>query len=447
MKQKSELAVIDFTKFDIQQLPELKGKKEEIKKVIKENPIVKVTDNASYELAKKSRTAVKTLRTSLEKEKKEVNDRIKKNVLEVVANEYDSLITDVKNDENARQKEVTAWEEKKEQERLEKVRLEQERVNGIKKSIHDFRENNEKFIASCVFESIEATKTVFEKNVSEFDRTSLAEYEVLFDDTVAYLDNLLEARIATLTEQENIRLAKIELEKEQEKQRLEAERIAEEQRIERERIEAEQKRIAEEQRIAQEKFLKEKREFEEKQAEAKFQERVKILLEIGLVRDDENKGFKILNKETQLFFDWQISSFDDNNFETSLSWFIKQMSTVENNESAKEERQFDSEPLATSSESIIGNRISIGDYHEDDVDPKGIKTENVWVSTAEIFNELREVESEETNLADYTVTVWQNDNSVKVELSFLAEDFVKFSHLTVKEILQKEFDVPTRKQQ
>jgi len=66
-EKKSQVAVIDFTKFDIQQLPELHGKKEEIKKVIEANPVVKITDNASYELAKKSRTAVKTLRTSLEK--------------------------------------------------------------------------------------------------------------------------------------------------------------------------------------------------------------------------------------------------------------------------------------------------------------------------------------------------------------------------------------------
>jgi len=135
--EKSQVAVIDFTKFDIQQLPELHGKKEEIKKVIKANPVVKITDNASYELAKKSRTAVKTLRTSLEKEKKEVNDRIKKSVLEVVANEYDSLITGVRNDENARQEEVTAWEEIKENERLEKLRLEQERVDNIKNKLYE----------------------------------------------------------------------------------------------------------------------------------------------------------------------------------------------------------------------------------------------------------------------------------------------------------------------
>jgi hypothetical protein len=361
MSNKKEIAVIDFTKFDIQQLPELQGKKEEIKKVIKENPVVKVTDNASYELAKKSRTAVKTLRTSLEKEKKEVNDRIKKNVLEVVANEYDSLIADVRNNENARQEEASAWEEKKEQERLEKLRLEQERVDGIKKSIRDFRENNEKFIASCVFESIDATKEVFEKGVSEFDRESLAEFEVLFDDAVAYLDHLLETRIATLTEQENMRLEQIRLAEEREKQEAESKRIAEEMRIEREKYLAEQKRVAEEQRIAQENFLREKREFEEKQAEAKFQERKKFLVDEDYWRiyllaecaeeEDVAKG-KLLN--------YTESEFED----FKLAVLKAKEPVVESNESAKESVvvfEIDGDNLTAHEE-----------YHEADVDPKGV---------------------------------------------------------------------------
>jgi len=272
--EKKEVAVIDFTKFDIAQLPELKGKKKEIANLIKANPIVEVTDNSSYELAKKSRTAVKTLRTSLEKEKKDVNDRIKKNVLEVVANEYDSLIESVKSDENARQKPVTDWEEKKEQERLEKARLEQERIDGIKKSIGEFREFWEDKVSSITFETIEDISDLYSVAVVEFDRDSLAEFDVLFTDAVNYIDKMLESRIKTLEEQEEIRITQIELAKEKERQEAEAKKIAEE-----------QKRVAEEQRIAQEKFLAEKKEFEEKQAEAKLQSRIKQLTDLGIHED------------------------------------------------------------------------------------------------------------------------------------------------------------------
>ena len=82
--QKQELAVIDFTQFSVAQLPELKGKKEEIASIIEANPIVEIVDNATYESAKKSRTAVKTLRTGLEKEQKDVKKKIKEHVLDVV---------------------------------------------------------------------------------------------------------------------------------------------------------------------------------------------------------------------------------------------------------------------------------------------------------------------------------------------------------------------------
>jgi hypothetical protein len=415
----NKVAVIDFTKFDIQQLPELQGKKEEIKKVIKENPVVKVTDNASYELAKKSRTAVKTLRTSLEKEKKEVNDRIKNNVLLVVANEYDSLIADVRNDENARQEEVSAWEEKKEQERLEKLRLEQERVDGIKKSIHDFRENNEKFIASCVFESIEATKEVFEKSVSEFDREKLAEFEVLFDDTVAYLHNLLEARISTLTEQENIRLAKIEIEKEQERQRIAAEKAAETQRIQLEKIEAEQKRVAEEQRIAQENFLREKREFEEKQAEAKFQERKKFLA------DEDYWRIYLLAEcaEEEHVAKGKLLNYTDSEFEDfKLAVLKAKEPVVESNEFAKEE------------------------WHEEDVDAKGISDKNFKPGEDVDFHPKEISEAEESIVFDaLTEETWED---------IFAEWRYKLEHqdgtdvyFSLESYLQSNFNTPTRKQQ
>jgi hypothetical protein len=407
MSNKKEVAVIDFTKFDIQQLPELHGKKEEIKKVIKENPVVKVTDNASYELAKKSRTAVKTLRTSLEKEKKEVNDRIKKSVLEVVANEYDSLITSVRNDENARQEEVTAWEEIKENERLEKLRAEELRVFMIKDKISEFRQFWEGQIPYVTFDVVEEMKSEFEKRVVDFDRASLAEFEVLFDDAVAHLDNLLNARIATLTEQENIRLEQIRLAEEREKQEAESKRIAEEMRIEREKYLAEQKRIAEEQRIAQENFLKEKREFEEKQAEAKFQERSKRLFDADCIYVAEQDGFA---KQGYFIHQDDVRNASDELFERELQ--DAKNPIVESNESAKESVvvfKIDGDNLTAHEE-----------YHEADVDPRGVKTE-----TPIGFGALTEETWQD---------IWTNWHT-------------DFHGMTFLDYLKENYNVPTRKQQ
>lgn len=307
-EKKSELAIIDFAKFDIQQLPELQGKKEEIKSIITSNPIVDVVDNSTYELAKKSRTAVKTFRTGLEKEQKDVKKKIKEYVLDVVDGEYDMLILGVKNQEIIRQEPITIWEEKKEQERLERLRLEQERIDGIKSTISLFKQGWEVKISELTFENCQNLKENLVITDSEFDRVSLNEFEILFDDTVLYLTNLLNSKINTLTEQEQIRIDNLQI---QEKN-AEIKRIQEWQRTWDANIDtlsfgdikdvkiifvkskitnlkhysddyeqiyvSTEKRLhsqieliskAEEQRIAQEKFLADKKVFEDKQSESK----------------------------------------------------------------------------------------------------------------------------------------------------------------------------------
>lgn len=322
--QNKELAVIDFTQFSVAQLPELKGKKEEINSVIEANPIVEIVDNATHESAKKSRTAVKTLRTSLEKEKKEVNDRIKKNVLEAVSNEYDLLIADVKISESDRQLKVDAWETKKEEEKQEKARLEQERIDGIKTKISDYVASWKEAFRFMVFGSIKEVSDNFHEANNTFDKVALQEFDVLFDREVSTLTELLESKISTLKEQEQIRVDNLLLEE----KNAELKVIQQWQSTWNLNIEtllfsdiadvksvlvksklanlkhyvsgyeeiytSTEKRLnsqiefvskAEEQRIAQEKLDQEKKEFEEKQAEVKFQGRVKQLTDLGIHED------------------------------------------------------------------------------------------------------------------------------------------------------------------
>ena len=209
---KKEVATIEFEKFSVAQLPELQGKKEEIKSIIEANPIVEIIDNASYELAKKSRTAVRSLRTGLEAEQKTVKNKIKEYVLNVVDSEYDTLVLGVKSAEKERQDPIDTWEIKKEEERKEKARLEQERIDGIKNSISEFGEVWGKAFSLIKFENIEECQKTFDESVSAVNSSDFQEYEVLFTDKVSYLTNLLNSRIATLTEQEQIRLDNIILE-------------------------------------------------------------------------------------------------------------------------------------------------------------------------------------------------------------------------------------------
>lgn len=370
-KQKKEVAVINFEEFSIAQLPELNGKKEEIKSIIDANPVVEVIDNASYELAKKSRTAVKTLRTSLEKEKKEVNDRIKKNVLEVVANEYDSLIADVKNSENARQEHVTSWEEKKEAERLEKLRLEEERVLRIKKSISDFFNDWTQKINELTFSEIDSVEIWFGESLVNYDKESLQEYEVLFNDNLSSLTYSFSQKKATLIAEENIRLEQIRLAEERKKQEEESKKLAEQMRIERERYLQEQKLKYEEIRIAQEKFQKEKAEFEAKKAEAKFQERKKFLV------DEDYWRIYLLAEcgESESTARFNLLRFSDSEFEDF------KLAVLKSKEPSIETKEVEFEEPATEN------------YHEEDIhEIAKPKEELTWELIHDSFVEETEID-------------------------------------------------------
>jgi len=285
MPPKGKTELLNLEKFSVTQLSELQGKKEEIKAVIEANPIIVITDTETYEAAKKSRTTVKTLRTSLEKEKADVKRKIKEKILDVVDNEYSTLVSDVKIQETLRQDSVDVWEAEIEKRRLEKIRLEQERVDGIKKILSDYSDEWKGKFTNLVFADIETVSSEFYESYTNFDATVLKEFEPLFPKKVEELTEVLNLKTNSLTESENTRLEKIRLANEAEEL---ARKNAE--------IEAKQEAIRKSEAVAQserDKFAKEKANFElEKQKEQKKSEhqlkvdgRIQQLVELGLKFD------------------------------------------------------------------------------------------------------------------------------------------------------------------
>jgi len=354
MAKKQELAVIDFTQFSVAQLPELKGKKEEIASIIEANPIVEIVDNATYESAKKSRTAVRTLRTSLESEQKTVKKKIKECVLDVVDKEYDTLVLGVKSAEQSRQEPIDVWEEKKEQEKREKAIAEQQRIDGIKTKISDYVASWKEAFGFMVFGSIKEVSDNFSESNTNFDKTSLQEFDVLFDREVSTLTELLENKISTLEEQEQIRVDNLLIQEKNTEQSL----IQEWQRTWNANIDtlsvsditdvksvlvkskladlkhyvsgyeeifaSTEKRLnsqiefvskAEEQRIAQEKLDQEKKDFEEKQADAKFKERKNILFDEGyweiFFKAEANENDEIAKSKLVAYSEDEFDKFVD----------------------------------------------------------------------------------------------------------------------------------------
>lgn len=449
-----EIAIIDFTKFSIQELPELQGKKKEIDSIIKANPIVEITDNASYELAKKSRTTVKTLRTNLEKEQKEVNSRIKKNVLEVVANEYNSLINQVREKESERQEPITIYEAKKEEERLEKLRLEEERVNGIKTKIDEIATLFVNKIQNLSFGFINDFKEELSLFKTIQDKSSFQEFEVLYDDKMDHIDNLLASRIATLNEQEEIRLEQIRLTEERaENERKETikkginywfdnwslvidsleffesqgifDSFVKEKALDCQEFQSEyaEKRSLlvkkfeakisllkqiEDNRIASEKLAKDKADFEEKQLEAKYQERKKFLVDEGFW----NIYFQAECFERESTAKLNLLVYTDETFEDFKLAILK----------AKEEVVLEI-PEELSQYPITTDEAFVSNYHESDVDPKGIivnneenLSENIQFESLDnlTWKDIYEKFEKDTSYDEYNSTVffvhWLSEN-------------------------------------
>lgn len=438
-EQKTELAVIDFTKFSVAQLPELKGKKEEIASIIKANPIVEIVDNATYESAKKSRTTVRSLRTSLEGEQKAVKKKIKEHVLDVVDKEYDTLVLGVKSAEQSRQEPIDVWEEKKEQERQEKARLEELRVKQIKDAIQTFRDEWEDTFNRMTFERISYCEEFFGKTVGEFDRIKLAEFEVLFDDAVSFLNKLFDFKSTTLAEQEKIRIDNLLIEgKNAENRKIQSwqnawntnisslvfdditdvkksfrqskleflkhytteydeiyssaeKRLhsqiefiskAEEQRITKEKFDKEQAEIAEKNRIAQEKFLAEKQEFKEKQLNVRTENRIKQLRDLGIKSDVIDLG---LGNGSWANLKHSAINESEESWNNTLTWVKNQI------EARNQEEKFEKEVQKEVFSSDVSNtEVVFEDVSQKSVEPIAEFDLPKEVTWADIVNHFKD---------------------------------------------------------
>ena len=211
-------------------------------------------------MAKKSRTAVKTLRTGLESEQKEVKRRVKKHIVDVIDAEYVTLVSDVKIQEGLRQDEVTAYEFKKEAEKLEKARIEQARIDNIKKELDDYVAKWKSAFNAMAFDTIEEVGSIFLESYTGYDLTVLEEFDALFPSKVEELTQYLSERTVSLTNDEMVRVEKIRIADEAKKLAEQKAEFAAKQKL---ADEAEAKAKAE-----REAFEKEKADFAAKQAEA-----------------------------------------------------------------------------------------------------------------------------------------------------------------------------------
>jgi hypothetical protein len=239
-------------KLDISTFPELQGWREKQLAIVKENPFVEITDNKSFEQAKKARTALVSARTNIKEQDKLIASKLK-DIRNRVSATTTELINITLPHEKKQQEEVTRFEDQKEAERLAKENAERERKEAIEKKIEAFYQASKAIIETMTFDKIDHFKSNFKEGLDKTDLAQFEEFEIQFATKVKLLFQQFDDKTQVLTEKENQRIEAEKLKKE--KEEFEAQKRAKEEadKKEREQREAEQRAIdAENQRKSDE---------------------------------------------------------------------------------------------------------------------------------------------------------------------------------------------------
>lgn len=247
-------------------LPELQGFKQKQEELVKECPFVEITDNASYEIAKKHRTALLKGRTTLEAQDKVIASKLS-NFRKDVKTIIDGLVSITLEHETKQQAEVKRFEEIKEKERLERERLDELRIKTIKDKISELETSSYEIINNWGVDVLKgAENSVFSGMDTDFD---FEEYDILFDQAKERVKKVCDDKINSITEKEN--------------QRIENEKLL------KEKAESDAKLKEIEEQQAKEKVEREEKEKVEK--DKVFEVRKNRLAEIGGVFNEENNLF------------------------------------------------------------------------------------------------------------------------------------------------------------
>ena len=223
-----ENTALQLSDLKVSNLPELQGWKEKQEQLVSENPYVEITDNKTYEVACKSRTALLKGRTELEKQDKLIASKLTA-FRKDVKTETDTLIAITLPSEEKQQAEVKRYEGIKEVERQERERIEQQRIDTIKAKIDSIESESLAIIQKMTFQNIiPDTAAIGSICQQDFD---FEEYDILFEQTLSRIETSIKDKIDDLNEREEQRIAREQAEEENRKlkakQDLQAKRLNE----------------------------------------------------------------------------------------------------------------------------------------------------------------------------------------------------------------------------
>lgn len=337
--------------------------KKKIQEAKDNNPVIEITDNATYEAEKKARTNVKTVRVEIDKQDKVIASaftKIRKETMDI----RDTLLGEITPFEELHQAEVEKWEKQLEEKRLAKEREEQDRIDGIKNKISEIESASYEYINSVDFSKIDEGYEYLEKTCDNPD-FDFQEYDILWQQARERVIEYYNNKVSNLKEKEqqraeNERLAK-ENEESKKREALQSERLeklypviaftkdvklmelhtySEDlfKNILREATEAkeESQRKANEEFDRQEKERKEREEKDRAEKEKIFEVRKQRLLSLGTLENEKEFYINLSKTSTYAIFKGDVYTFDEILFEKC----IQDLKNFEKD--AKEQKEKDS---------------------------------------------------------------------------------------------------------
>lgn len=199
--------IIKLDEFNVNSIAEIQGKRELLENIVKENPFVEVIDNTTYEVGKKSRTALRTARTSTRAEEKVLVDAIKKNITDKIKVIYAEFVDITGPAEDLQQETITSYENIKALEKAERDRIAEERREGFIADINTFYDTVKSEIELLTFEREKDYSIPMVVSGLDLEPTNFEEFQDMFDSKLEILKMQLSDKKKILAEKEEIRIA------------------------------------------------------------------------------------------------------------------------------------------------------------------------------------------------------------------------------------------------
>ena len=202
-------------------LVELDGFTQSQLKLVEDHPFIEISDSKSYQEAKKNRTALKTGRTTIEKQDKLIATTVfafRKGTIKI----KDELVIITKPHEEKQQTELDRWEKIIQDQKDSEAKLEEERIQKIKDKIETTKQLLKDHIDLMTYETIKSSNDIFNDDIVSVSDFDFQEYQFLFDEMIenqkkAFSDNVIywekheEKRLADLEKDQQSKINEIKL--------------------------------------------------------------------------------------------------------------------------------------------------------------------------------------------------------------------------------------------